>query len=334
MNHDDMQEKLSAYMDDAVSTQERSAIEDHLAGCAQCRKALEELRMTVAHLKNLEPVEPPAWMTQKIMAQVRSKAGSCKSIWQKLFLPLHVKLPLEAVTALFCVVIGYYVYQSVEPTRKLAEAPVQNQHSMVARQKSAPAAPPPARTDSLPAKEKQSLTPEVREDGKDEMKGKAPAANAEGKKRTSRPAVGNREKEPVPASPARPAETTAPRKAMGSADGERDVRARSRSGTQEAEGPADTLSMTDAMVSRVTLVATNIEQASAQIRNKIGHSGGTVLKTDSDTAGFVIEATLPAARMEAFIDYLNKLGTIRDKNLPPGRIDTPVSVRITITVEP
>ena len=149
MNHDDMQEKLSAYMDDKVSTQERLAIEDHLAGCGECRKALEELRKTVAHLKDLEQVEPPAWMTQKIMAQVRAKAESRKSIWQKLFFPLHVKLPLEAVTALFCVVIGYYIYQSVEPTMKLAEAPVQNQHSMVARQKS-PVRSAPGRRGSPP----------------------------------------------------------------------------------------------------------------------------------------------------------------------------------------
>lgn len=334
MKHDDMQEKLSAYMDDAVSTQERSAIEDHLAGCAECRKALEELRMTVAHLKNLEQVEPPAWMTQKIMAQVRSKAESRKSIWQKLFFPLHVKLPLEAVTALFCVVIGYYVYQSVEPTMKLAEAPVQNQRSMVVRQESTPAAPPSAQPASLPAKEQQSLTAEVRNDVKDEMKVKAPAAKAEGKQRASRPAVGYREKEPVPASPAHPTETTAPRKAMGPADSQRNVKARSRPGTKAAAGQADTLAMTDAMVSRVTLVVSNIEKTSAEIRDKIDHSGGTVLKTDNVTNGFVIEATIPPARMEEFIDDLNKLATIRDKNLPPVRPDTPVSVRITITLEP
>jgi anti-sigma factor RsiW len=334
MNHDDMQEKLSAYMDDAVSTQERSAMEDHLAGCAECRKALEELRKTVAQLKNLEQVEPPTWLTQKIMAQVRSKAESRKSIWQKLFFPLHVKLPLEAVTALFCVVIGYYVYQSVEPTMKLAEAPVQNQRSMVVRQESAPAAPPPAQPASLPAKEQQSLTAEVREDVKDEMKVKAPAAKAEGKQRARGPAVGYREKEPVPAPPAHTAETTAPRKAMGLAEGERDVKARSRPGTKAAAGLADTLAMTDAVVSRVTVVVTNIEKASAEIRDKIGHSGGTVLKTDRVTNGFAIEATIPQARMEAFIDYLNKLGTIRDKNLPRVRADTPVSVRITITFEP
>jgi anti-sigma factor RsiW len=334
MNHDDMQEKLSAYMDDAVSTQERSAIEDHLACCAECREALEELRKTVAHLKNLEQVEPPVWMTQKVMAQVRSKAELRKRIWQKLFFPLHVKLPLEALAALFCVVIGYYVYQSVEPTMKLAEAPVQNQRSMVLHQESAPAAPPSAEPASLPAKEQQSLTAEAREDVKDEIKVKAPAAKAEGKQRASRPVVGYREKEPLLAPPGHPAETTAPRKAMGSAEGEQDVKARSKPGTKAASGPADTLAMTDAMVSRVTLVLTDIKKASGEIRDKIGHSGGTVLKTDSVTNGFVIEATIPPARMEEFIDYLNKLGTIRDKNLPPVRDDTPVSVRITIKLKP
>jgi hypothetical protein len=219
-------------------------------------------------------------MTQKIMAQVRSKAESRKRIWQKLFFPLHVKLPLEAVTVMFCVVLGYYVYQSIEPIMNLTEAPVQDEHRVVVRQAPAPSAQP----------------------------AEAPALQ-------------------------RQAETAAPHKAIEPAEAARDVRPRAMPGTDAAGGLADTIAVVEAPISLLTLMVNNIEKASAQIRDEIGRLGGTVVKTESVTNRIVISATIPPPRMEAFINYLDKLGRIHDKNLPPFRANAPASVGITITSE-
>ena len=70
MDHNDIRHKLSEYIDGSVTAEEKSYIEEHLKTCSACSDALHELQKTVEHIKTVEEVEPPAWMTQKIMANV------------------------------------------------------------------------------------------------------------------------------------------------------------------------------------------------------------------------------------------------------------------------
>lgn len=56
-NHSYTAENLSAYLDDALSRQERERVERHLSACADCRDDLSTLRQTV-HLLRKAPVRP------------------------------------------------------------------------------------------------------------------------------------------------------------------------------------------------------------------------------------------------------------------------------------
>ena len=148
MEHTEIRRNLSAYLDDAVSSEAKTQIEAHLAGCASCRGALADLERTVAHLKSLPEVEPPPWLTAKIMAQVRGDAEKKPGIWQRFFLPFQVKLPLQAFALLFLCVTGYYLARinapllDFTPPASREEAPVPAP---------APAqAPAQARTPALP----------------------------------------------------------------------------------------------------------------------------------------------------------------------------------------
>lgn len=125
MNHDAIRHKLSEYLDGAVSEKEKTGIEEHLKTCPKCSDALAELRKTIEQVRQLEDVEPPVWMTQKIMAKVREEADERKSIFRRLFYPLAVKLPIQAVAVLFLVVTAFYIYQNIRPDMKFAEAPPQ-----------------------------------------------------------------------------------------------------------------------------------------------------------------------------------------------------------------
>jgi anti-sigma factor RsiW len=337
MNHHDLREKLSAYMDGEVSPEERSAISEHLEICKECRDAIEDLRKTVAHVKTLEKVEPPAWMTQKIMAQVRSKAESRKSIWQSLFFPLHIKLPLEAVTALFCVVIGYYVYQSVQPAVKFAGAPVQYEQSPVARKQAAPSPPPAPQSVAEPGAAGQPQTAVVRQAVKEEAKVQAPAAKTE----AEQPAAGYREKKSTAAAvPAqtqverRSAETAGAQTAANQVEAARDAATRSEVRTKTAARPAGALAVAEAPASGVTLVVSDLEKAAAEIKDRIGQAGGKIAGTESVSNGIVISATIPPARLQELMDRLDQLGKIREKNLPPVQPHAPVAIRITITPQP
>lgn len=153
MDHNDIRHTLSEYLDNNITPQERAKIEEHLKTCQECASALSELQKTVEHIKTVEELAPPAWMTQKIMAKVRAEAETKKSLFEKLFLPLSIKLPLQAVAVVFLAVTAFYMYQSIQPTDRYAEAPMQQ---LAATKDSSPATTPEIRkTDDSLLRSKQ-----------------------------------------------------------------------------------------------------------------------------------------------------------------------------------
>ena len=124
MDHNDIRHKLSEYIDNAVTPTEKTAIDEHLRACTTCADALTELRKTIEQVKQIEEVEAPAWMTRKIMANVRAEAEEKKGLFRRLFYPLAVKLPIQAAAVLFLTVAVYYIYSSMHPADKYAEAPM------------------------------------------------------------------------------------------------------------------------------------------------------------------------------------------------------------------
>ena len=123
MDHENIRHKLSEYLDGSVSPEERSIIEAHLTSCAECSDALRELRKTIEHLHAVDEVEPPAWMTQKIMARVRAvEADERRSILRQLFDFFAVSRALRVVAVLFLTVTAYYIYVSIHPAVRYPEA--------------------------------------------------------------------------------------------------------------------------------------------------------------------------------------------------------------------
>jgi len=123
MNCRDVAKILAAYVEEIVSSEEKNLVENHLSSCQGCRKAFEELKRTVALVRALEPVESPPWFTQKIMARVRSEQESRKSITQRMFYPLHIKVPLEAFATVLIAVAAVYLFKANEPEMKRIHIP-------------------------------------------------------------------------------------------------------------------------------------------------------------------------------------------------------------------
>ena len=141
MTHNDIRHKLSEYIDGSVTPDEKATIEEHFRTCGECADAMRELRKTIEHVHAVEEVRPPAWMTQKIMAKVRAEAQEKKGFFRRLFYPLAVKLPIQAVAVLFLTVTVYYIYNSMHPADKYGEAPLER----IAKEESRPAAAMPER---------------------------------------------------------------------------------------------------------------------------------------------------------------------------------------------
>src|SRR4030042_4457554 len=123
MNCQDIQQKLSAYAEGIVPPEEKILIEEHLKSCPKCNGSLASLRKTIDYVHTLKDIEPPPWLTQKVMAKIKAEVQPKKRIIQKLFYPLHIKLPLEAVITALVAVITIYIFKTIQPDMKLAQAP-------------------------------------------------------------------------------------------------------------------------------------------------------------------------------------------------------------------
>ena len=160
--HTEIRRKLSDFLDDAVTPAEKAVIEAHLAQCPQCRKAHEDLKKTIAHMKGLPEVEPPPWLTERIMAKVREEAGR-PSLWRRIFLPLHVKLPMEAFAVLFVCIMGYYLAHTNAPLVLPPSAPTVKEVPAVPAPATAPATAPqaikPPAAQSIPSRANAPKSP-------------------------------------------------------------------------------------------------------------------------------------------------------------------------------
>jgi hypothetical protein len=120
----EIEDKLNAYLEDFLQNEERDVIEKHCAGCNSCRHSLESLKKTKDILKELDEIEPPAWLTQKIMARIYEQKER-EGWFQRFFLPLRVKIPIQALAMAFVVVLSVYVYRSTTPELAHLDLPQQ-----------------------------------------------------------------------------------------------------------------------------------------------------------------------------------------------------------------
>ena len=135
----DIEQKLPAYLEDDLSLQEKGLVEEHLALCPQCKKALEDVEKTEKLIREMEEVEPPPWFTQKIMSRVKEEAQLKESIFRKFFYPLHIKIPIQALATVLIAVLAFQIYRVGEPDMKVVVVPPSTVFE--ARKEPAPAVP-------------------------------------------------------------------------------------------------------------------------------------------------------------------------------------------------
>src|SRR2546423_15589238 len=69
-------ERLSEYIDGTLAATERGALEAHLAGCAACATALDELRRVVARARALDDRPPATDLWPAIAEQIGVSSGA------------------------------------------------------------------------------------------------------------------------------------------------------------------------------------------------------------------------------------------------------------------
>ena len=114
--------RLSEYIDGTLDAQTRAWVEKHIAVCENCKQELASLRAVVEQLDALEPVEPPADFLEKIHERMETRSGFNKIV-RRLFVPFHIKVPLELAAAATVTILVVLVLNIQQPGIQMMKIP-------------------------------------------------------------------------------------------------------------------------------------------------------------------------------------------------------------------
>jgi anti-sigma-K factor RskA len=112
--HQGHRDELAAYLLGALEPSEAAALEEHLAGCEECRAELESLRPAVQTLPEaVEPARPPAALRARIMGEIEADAKATHTPivlgWRRRSRGLRPLAGLAVVALLAMAVAGYTI---------------------------------------------------------------------------------------------------------------------------------------------------------------------------------------------------------------------------------
>lgn len=107
MDCERVQDRLSEFLEGSLPGIELAVVTAHLAECLPCKAMKEGLEETLLLLRSLPPRQAPPELLEGIRRRFAQEETPPTSLWKKLFLPAHIKIPLEAAAA---VVLFFLVY--------------------------------------------------------------------------------------------------------------------------------------------------------------------------------------------------------------------------------
>ena len=324
-SHADIQRRLSAYCGGDLESGEQARIEAHLVSCPACRADLADLQTTLRLIRTTPQVEPPPWMTSRIMAHLREEKITKRSWLQRLCFPQHTAFPVKILALLVVCISGYYLSHTVET--ELKQDARQQLQEIPAHQAPAPALSPP-KTSTGRARQEQPSPPPA-----------PPAANL---KSATEP-----ENRPVQVQPQAPAAPTpaphAPAPAVykdqngGKSESMKAAPAaesynraleavpemkmkssRKLERSSDATAPTTAGSAAGAVVDRAlpqTMVRLSVNDPSAApalIREAVSRSGGSITE-ESGLSVHRLKARIPAERQSELLVRLQQLGRIVER---------------------
>ncbi len=328
-------ERLSAYIDDFLSPQEKMAVDEHLKSCPECAAALADLKKTVEHVKSLETVEPPPWLTQKVMAKVRAEAQPRKGLFQKLFYPLYIKLPIEAVAVVLVIGLALSLYRDMPPEVKFAQAPVEKRAPQLPQREAEadkslgmpPSLPPPVHpVDKGKSEEWKSSSAKPSELPVALGKKEAGAGKTEAAPEVKTHA----EKREVPSEPSPAKEREVTPAAGVSAKGE----ARRGASADAPKAKLSFMEKKDEKVLSFTVLVKDRETAFRDIEKTVAKLADTVIHTESVGEKRIITSEINAAKMKELIEKLKSSGQVKEKDIDFEAMKGEVGIRIEIVSIP
>jgi len=321
----DIREKLSAYLEGSVSPEESQLIGEHLNSCQECCTRLEELKKAGELVKNLAEVEPPAWLTPKIMSRVRAEEEKKRGIFQKLFYPLHIKVPIEALATVLIAVTAVYVFRAVEPEMKLAHLPAPTE-PMITREE-APNPPQEIAKDSpVPAGKVAPKEQTEREPAK--ASAVPPGSREKVTKKEDKPVLSRPAEEPLTAKKKETAaKSLGARESVAPADAVKEPRIQKKlaAAPMVKESAAEKPGSVD-----VTVRVREVRIAGREVENFLGQLGARKIKRESREEQEILTAELNPRKAKQFLEKLKDIGEIKEKGMPLDIPEEDISIRVEI----
>ena len=330
----DFEKRLPAYQEGLISGQDKKDLEDHLRSCESCRLVLQDLEKTQDLLGRLPEVAPPPWFTRKVMARVREEAEGEKGLLRKLFYPLHIKIPLEAVASILVVVLAVYVFKATDPEMQVLQRPSESVPSLpkdfayrgkgkeISPVPAAPTAPitPP----TLETKTKGRL-------GEEQNDHPLSESGALGDKKTEepRPSVAplkkpeSSESKPAPALGVTAKEKDRPQPGVLESREEKGKSASDRS----TVGQTAVLKSTPTWI---TIQVRDVRESVKKALDLLQQAGARNIQRETTQEIEIIAAAVESQKISRLLDQLNSLGEVQGKGLLPQTQEEPVSIRIEI----
>lgn len=102
-----------------MSAADRRDFDTHVAGCAECQRDFERFTATVSLLRSLDPARAPAGFVDRVM-RATTRGPWYQRLLERVFLPLPVKLPVEAAAIVLVAVGVAYVFQATPELQRAA----------------------------------------------------------------------------------------------------------------------------------------------------------------------------------------------------------------------
>jgi hypothetical protein len=351
----EIEDLLPCMIDGALPEAEKMRIEAHLEACASCRKAFADLRKSDERVKRLEEVEPPPWLKTRVMARVREEAGQKEGILRKLFYPLHVKVPIQALASALIAVVAWNVFKTGEPEfRQMAPPPtaVQEAPQAHAPPEPGPAAGPAKRDESPAAREKKAFAPppaQVQEPAPQRTTTVREETTADAEKQVERSRAAKRAAEPLKdedagrgTGEARPGEADrvleTPAQAQDQKQRQKTMKApvgavAKEAGKQESR-PAAAPVMSAAVSARpeleITLPARDPGAAANEVETILKQVSAQAVERQAREGRVILTARIKTERLEDFRERLKTLGPAQESVHVAPRTGSSLTVRIEI----
>jgi hypothetical protein len=231
------------------------------------------------------------------MAEARPKKG----LFQKLFFPLHIKLPLEAAATLLIAGAAVLIIKSMgpdlRPVTTVMEKPLVQ--TLPSEKESLPKDKPAA---ALPKKKAEQAPAPIAEE---------PAGTLSDQ--SGRPA---QQQTPVPEMPAAPAPVMRGIEAGKAKD------AAEQDEQRQMPAPSSPRSLPFAekkslAIPTLTLQVRDIEKASHDIEAVLSKLGGNIKSTDKRETGTTLTIQLDPSRIETFLEQIRRIGSMKETEPAP-----------------